>query len=199
MTKKIILGLAILAGTVSYAQQQQAQPAAEETYGLLGQRYAQVGFAYTNINNSQVDSYGTGLVVNAPVSSNIDVSLAYSYQWVESYSEIDGQTLDLAATYYVTEGQFKPFGTVSLGYNWPDIGDELTWGAVAGFEYVVNKQVSFQLAGAYDDNFKKHNEGQWSGIASANFWVTPQVAVSPSVALIEGGSVAGALAVAFKF
>ncbi|WP_404425482.1 hypothetical protein [Nibricoccus sp. IMCC34717] len=197
MTKKIILGLALLAGTVSYAQQQ--QPAAEQTYGLLGQRYAQVGFAYTDVNHSQVDAFGTGLVVNAPVSSNVDVSLAYSYQWVEAHSEIDGQSLDLAGTYYLTEGQFKPFGTLSLGYVWPDLGDELTWGAVAGFEYVVNKQVSFQVAGGYDDNFKKHNQGEWKGIVSANFWVTPQVAVSPSVALLEGGSTATAIAVAFKF
>ncbi|MDX2185340.1 MAG: hypothetical protein SFV32_00265 [Opitutaceae bacterium] len=199
MTKKMILGLAILAGTVSYAQQPQQQPVAEQTYGLLGQRYVQVGFAAVDVNHSSIDTYGAGVAINTPVAPNIDVSLAYAYQWVESDSDTNGQALDLGVTYYLTEGQFKPFGTVTLGYVWPDLGDELTWGAVAGFEYVASKQLSVQVAGAYEDNFKKHNDGDFSAIVSANYWVNEQFAVTPAVSLIERGHVGYALAATFRF
>lgn len=196
MTKKIILGLALVAGSVSYAQN---AAATEEVYGLLGQRYAQAGFAAFDINHSSANVYAAGLVVNSPVTKNIDVSLAYTNAWVEGQSEVNGHALDLGATYFLTEGQFKPFGTVTLGYVWPDLGDELTWSGDAGVEYVFNKNFSAQLFGSYEDNFKKHNEGEFSGTVSANYWVNEKFGAGLATTLLEQGDLRYTATVAFKF
>lgn len=203
MTKKIILALAALAGAVSYAQQTTTAPASVVTGpGLLGQRYVEAGFGFNDVKHSSVDAFATGVSINNPINNNIDINVGYSYQWVEGNSDVNGHALDLSGTYYITEGNLKPFGTVSVGYVWPDLGDELTWGAGAGFEYIFNSKLSGRVFGGYDDSFRNHSssiDGSFHGTAGLNYWVNNQWGVSGDLTWFERGNVGYALSAVFKF
>ncbi len=198
MTKKISFALALIASTSAFAQET-APAAPVQTGGLLGKRYAQLGFSYTDVNHSRIDSYAAIASVNVPVVSNFDVSLSFTEAWAEAHSEIDGQALDLAGTYYLTQGDIKPFITGSLGYVFPDLGDELTWGGELGFEYAVNTKTALVLSGGYADNFKKNNEGAFSGTAALHYWFTDKIGAGAAATWLEEGHTSFAAGVSYRF
>src|SRR4051812_5553725 len=106
-TKNLIsvvsLGLAtLIAGVTAHAQVNTAAP---ESSGLLGKRYVELGFGYADVNHTSFDVYGTGVNVNLPVASNVDVSVEYAYDWVK-HSSVDSNLLDAAVTTYFASGSF---------------------------------------------------------------------------------------------
>ena len=207
MTKKIIAVIALLAAGASgaFAQNSGTQvpnPADTEGSGLLGKRYAALGFVYQDINHSDIDIFGAGAAVNVPVTPNIDVSAVLTHSWVEAHSDINAEALEVSSTYYFKQGQFKPFGTVSLGYSWRDLGatsdDTGTWGVSGGVEYSLNATDSFDVSIGYDDDFNS-GAGVWDGTIAANHWFTKAIAVRFSASLIEEGHRQFALAGIWRF
>lgn len=202
MTKinKLVSVLAVVAASVSaFAQTQPANPANEISNGLLGTRYADVGLGFIDVNHSGTDAFGAGFTVNLPVVSNIDVAVNYSYAWVESYSDIDSHTLSVDGIYYINQGAFKPFGGVSVGYNWNDWDNESIWGAFGGIEFQLNPRVVLTASAGYDANFDDADEGDFNGTVAARYFFTKNVAAAVSVELIEGGHVGYTAGVTLKF
>jgi hypothetical protein len=204
MTKKIIaiIALAAASATSAFAQNSGTQvpnPGATEGSGLLGKRFAALGFVYSDIKKSSVDLFAGGAAVNLPINANIDVGLSATHAWVESRSDIDAQSLDASATYYFSQGVLKPFGTVTLGHSWFENDNAVTWGVSGGVEYAHDAKHSFDASVAYNDDFETGNNSQWSGTLGGNRWFTSAIAARFTVSLIEEGHVQYAIAGIFRF
>lgn len=191
-------GLVVLLSGVTTRAQENVTTA-NESSSLLGKRYVEAGFAFVDVNHTHTDAYGSGLDVNVPVTANIDVNLAYTYSWVEGNSNLHGNLVDAAVTTYFASGNLKPFGSLSLGYDWVRNFDRSVWGVEGGLEYDLNPTWSFTGSVAYDDDFKKGDNSSWTGTGAAHYWVTKDVAITGSIGWIEGGDVAYAISALWKF
>ena len=184
--------------------------------GVLGHRYADLGFQYTDVNHTPWDVWALTSVINNPVTPNIDVSLDYTYSWLKGASANHDNAIDVNGTYYLNYGAFKPFASVSLGYEWTryayDYSDgediynvhsndnRATWGGRVGVEYQVTPQVSVTAQVQYSSDFKRQNDsGSWDGDVTGRYWFTKQVAVYASVAWLEYGDWGYGAGVSYKF
>ncbi len=192
---------ALAVGSAAVAQQTPAaQQPASNSAGLLGQRYASASFAYFDTNNLSIDAFGTGVGVNLPVRSNLDVGFGYARSWIESFSEANVDSIGANATFIYTGDNFKTFSSVSLGYDWGIFDEEATtWGASAGAEFAFGSATALTVSASYDDNFKDGDNGVWSGTAAVNRWLSNRVGVVGAVSLIEGGNIGYSAGVAFRF
>jgi hypothetical protein len=197
-TSKLLAVLAALtAGVSAFAQQ---APQAQSTSGLLGVRYAGASFGYIDVKSGPVDAFAAGAAVNLPVRANLDVGFGYSRGWVESFSEVNVDSLNANATFIHTADTFKTFTSLSLGYAWGPFEDEATiWGARAGAEFVLTPKSSLSVSAGYDDDFKKGDNGLWDGTARANYWVSDRAAVLGTFTWFEGGDVGYTVGTVFRF
>lgn len=193
---------AILAGSAVFAQE---TPSVETTAssGLLGKRYAEAGFAVTDVNHFKREVFGTGLSVNLPVASSLDVGFGYNYAWLEG-GDVDAHLIGASITEFVDVSGvsgLKAFGTASLGYQWIDNDDEETiWGADLGVEYSFNSKLSGSASVGYSDNFHgPSDDGLWDGTVRANYWFTRELAAYGAVSIVEGGDVVYGGGVSLKF
>lgn len=205
-TIKTLVGVvvALAASVVAQAQTAPANPAVVENSGLVGQRLVSLGLGYKDINNSRADSRLADLAVNLPVTSYLDVSVAYGYEWLEANSNVDSHVATVAATGYLTKGAFKPFATLGLGYVWPDspVGrnnDRALYLARAGVEYQVCSKAAIALSGGVTDDFKNNDHASFDGAVTVNYWVTKQVAAIAKVSAIEGGNWSYSIGAGYKF
>lgn len=197
---------ALVAGSAVYAQQAPAVETAASS-GLLGKRYVEAGFAATDVNHTKRDVFGTGVAVNLPVASSLDVGFAYNYAWAEGNSDLNASTLAASVTEFVDVtgvSGLKAFGTLALGYEWLDTpwGDdeETFWGADLGVEYSFNSKLSATASVGYTDNFHgPSDDGVWNGTVTANYWLTEKLAANAALSLVEGGDVVYGVGVALKF
>ncbi len=167
--------------------------------GLIGKRYVDTGFSWVDINNSSVEGMDAGLAVNVPVNANFDVSLGYSYAWLEGAEEL-GHTVNAAVTGYITRGENKPFARLNVGYDWAKFdSDHGIWGAAVGIERAVNSKLSSTLSVGYGDDFGQHRQGAWNVALGATYNVTSKIVVSAEVAYIELGSLGYTAGVAYRF
>lgn len=174
-------------------------PADEAGPGLLGKRAVLAGFAYQDLNHIDVDVFGLGAGVNFPFTSNIDLGATLVHQWVEGNSDADADTLDLQATYYLTQGALKPFGTLSIGQTWFDGDNTTNWGAAAGVEFAVNQRIAVDATVGYSDNFEDGDNSSWSGTVAANYWFTRLFAVRVGATLYEYGHTGLSVAAIWRF
>ena len=167
--------------------------------GLLGKRYVEAGFSWTDINHSSVEAMGTGLDVNVPVNANFDVSLGYGYAWLEG-SEGLGHSANAAVTGYITRDENKPFARLNVGYDWAKYdSDHGFWGAQVGIERAVNTKVSSTFSVGYGDDFGQHRVGAWDVALGGPYDITTKIVLSAEVAYIEGGSIGYSAGVAYRF
>jgi len=192
-----------------------SNPAPDLGSGVLGHRYADVGFAYTDVNHSPWDVWGLTGVINNPVTPNFDVSLDYTYSWVKGWSANHDNSVDVNGIYYLNYGAFKPFAAASLGYEWTRysgyyVGEDTfvpassdnraTFSGRVGVEYQVTPQVSVQAQVQYSSDFKRNNNGEsWDGDVTGRYWFTKQVAVYATVAWLEYGDWGYGAGVSYKF
>lgn len=187
---------ALAAGTSAFAQQ---SPTPTASSGLLGQRYVSAAFGVVDLNRFPVDQFGASVGVNLPLTTTVDLGLGYTHSWLESFSDIDSETLVADLTTYFSSGAIKPFGTVAVGYDWNDVDDSSFWGVRAGFEYDVNSRLSTSVSAGYTDDFNSGDGSQWDGAVRANYWVTRSVAAVATVSLIERGHVGYSLGATIRF
>ncbi len=184
--------------------------------GVLGHRYADAGFQYTDVNHTPFDVWGLTGVINNPVTKNIDVSLDYTYSWVKGWSANHDNSVNVNGIYYLDYGAFKPFAAVSLGYEWTRYSytqyseesaynvqsndDRATWGGRVGVEYQVTPQVSVTAQVEYDSDFKRgNNNDSWDGDVTGRYWFTKQIAAYATVAWLEYGDWGYGAGVTYKF
>jgi hypothetical protein len=196
---KIVSALAAVAVSASVFAQTQPENPNYSSSGLLGQRYVDYGFGLIDVNKSRTDLYGTGLTVNVPVVSNIDIAVNYSYSWVEADHNDNANELSLDAIYYIEAGKVKPFGGVTYGYHWNDWFDDDFVGAFGGLEFQVLPQLVLSGRAGYSAWTDDVDEGAWDGTVEARYFFTKTVAASASVTLFEGGDVGYTAGVTLKF
>lgn len=199
--KKLVSVLAAVAASASVFAQTAPENPADQTAssGLLGHRYAEYGFAFLDSNKSDVDAFAAGLTVNLPVAPSIDVALNYTYSWLEGHSSINAHDLSVDGIYYISAGKLKPFGGLSLGYNWNDGDNTGHWGAFGGLEYELTPQVVLTGTVGYSDEFRGGTDGSFDGTVRANYWFTRTVSAFGAISLFEGGDMAYAVGVTLKF
>jgi len=199
--KKLVCALAAVAAGVSvYAQTAPANPADQtNSSGLLGHRYAEYSFGFVDINKTSTDAFAAGLAINLPVAPSFDVTLDYTYAWREGHSNIHSNDLSATGIYYFNAGKVKPFGGLSLGYDWNRGDDAANWGAVAGVEYELTPQVVLTGSVGYEDDFRSGDNSTWDGTVRANYWFTHDVSVYGAFSLIEGGNLGYAVGLTLKF
>lgn len=178
-----------------------AQDAAPASAGLLGQRYVDTGFSWVDINHSSVEGMSYGLSVNLPVNSNFDVAAYYGYSWTEGAFEI-GHSAGVAVTAYTAYNDYKPFATLSTGYNWMNNdldGDHGVWGVEVGVERTITAKIAATVSVGYDDDFGQHRDGAWDVTLGGTYNITDKLVAEADIALIEGGSIGYGLGVAYRF
>lgn len=192
---------ALAAGATALAQQTPAAAtSSSNSAGLLGQRYAAASFGYFDTNGFDTDAFASGVSVNLPVRSNLDVGFGYSRTWIEGFSDANVDSIGADATFIYTDARFKTFTTLSLGYDWGFFEDERTvWGASAGAEFAVDASTAITVAASYNDDFKTGDNSVWSGTIGANRWLSDRVGLAGAVSLIEGGNIGYTVGVAFRF
>jgi opacity protein-like surface antigen len=141
-TLKFVAAIAVVAGCSSVAS----------AAGLLGQRYAGATFDWALFDNDLVDGvkiddgHGISLTLNQPLSSNVDLSIDYSYLdagarippgegeggyeptsfsspagYLEDGTyvfDIASQVVSFNGTFYMPAGDLKPFISVGAGWLW---------------------------------------------------------------------------------
>ena len=190
---------AVAASASGFAQTAPDNPAAGTSSGLLGHRYAEYNFGFLDVNKSSTDVFGAGLTINLPIAPSFDVSLNYTYAWLEGHRSTDSHDLSATGIYYFNSGKLKPFGGLTLGYNWNDGDSAANWGAIAGVEYEINPQVVLTASVGYTDDFKSGDSSSFDGTVRANYWFTRTVSVYGEFSVIEGGNLGYAAGVTLKF
>ena len=172
-----------------------------ETAGLIGKRYVSAGFGWTDINNSSVEGMGTGVDVNIPFHTNFDLTVGYSYSWLEGAIDL-GHTASLGVTGYITRGENKYYATLSTGYVWASDdfdSDHGIWGARAGIERAVTEKISASFSVGYDDDFGQHRDAVCDVAIGGTYNITSKLVASAEVAYIEYGSVGYSAGLAYRF
>ena len=171
------------------------------TSGLLGKRYVAAGFGWSDINHSTVEGMGAALNLNVPVHTNFDVTLGYGYSWLEGVVGV-GHSAKAALTGYITRGAFKPFASVSTGYEWLENrfdSDHGVWGADVGVECELSRKFAIVASVGYDDDFRNHGEGLWDVTLGGTYNFTDKLVGTAAVAYIEYGTISYNVGVAFRF
>jgi hypothetical protein len=186
---------------VAFAQDTTVSTETTATAGLLGSRYVAAGFGWTDINHSRIDAMSTGLTLNVPVTANVDVSLGYAYSWAEGAIDL-GHAAGATVTGYLVRGQYKPFASASLGYDWSPNSidkDHGIWGADAGVEYALSDKFAVTASTGYTDDFGQHRDSQWDATVGASYNFTAKFVGTASVSYIEGGSFGYNAGIAYRF
>jgi len=192
---KFVAAAALVAGTVSVSS----------AAGLLGQRYVGATFDWVLWDNDELpggdldDGRGLSLTFNQPLSSNVDLSLDYSY--LDAGGTLDlgegdiynfdasSQAVTFNATFYMPAGNVKPFVKAGAGWAWAKIdGDsdnDTIYQIVPGVEIPAGEKATLTLFAAWQDYFD--NESEDDGFFT--FGATAEFALNDKVSLLATGSV----------
>ena len=186
---KFLAAAAIAASTVSVAS----------AAGLLGQRYAAGTFDWVLWDNDELpggdidDGKGISLTLNQPLSSNVDLSVDYSY--LDTGGSVDfgegdiydfdasSQALTFNGTFYMPANGFKPFIKVGAGWAWSkidgDTDNDAVYQIVPGVEIPAGQKASLTLFAAWQDYFDNEDgdDGAWDFGALAEFEVSAKWSV----------------------
>lgn len=198
--KLVAVIAASLLSVAAFAQSANVQTETASA-GLIGKRYVSTGFGWVDYNHSSIEGMGTGLDVNIPFHSNFDLTVGYSYAWLEGAEEL-GHTADVAVTGYIVRGENKFFAGLSTGYVWASEwldSDHGVWGAKAGIERAVNDKISSTFSVGYDDDFGQHRDSAWDVSIGATYNFTAKWVGTAEVSYIEGGSYGYTAGVAYRF
>lgn len=174
--------LALLAIGSALLTNAQTVPSAAPV-GVLGHRYTEINFGAQDIKGINRNVYGLGIEGNTPVSSNLDVGLGYTYNWIGGAFKGHANTLGATATAYTAMNGVKPFVGVGLGYRWEDFGgfdnNYGLWGAAVGVEIPVGA-FSFTPAISYGDDFEStaNSSQQFNYGVDVNYWFSTASAVT---------------------
>lgn len=191
----IALGLAVACALPAFAQDE--TPLAS---GLLGKRYVEASFIVTDTQNMTETGYGLGTAFNMPLGANLDAGASFAHNWAGDDSANEFQDLAAHLTAYQVCGDFRPFATATLGYQWWQTSNDLWYQLEAGSEYLVTERLSLSAQVSWAEFIAADwNGGQWGAGSRANYWLTKNWAASALVAYTEGGTWTYSAGVVFQF
>ena len=181
--KKITFALAAAAAAGAlHAQQTPVVPSAADYPGVLGQSYTDLSFGVQDLRNTSDNALDATLRGNIPVSTNVDLGLGYSYNWIHGHSGNHSHLLATDAKFYAPmENHMKPFIGGLVGYQWartrfdnqfPIISttnDRFVWGVNTGIEMPVGS-VSLTPHVGYIDTMENNSIGHYNYGVEAHHW-----------------------------
>lgn len=182
LTKKMILTAGLFAAGVSFAQ------TSTNSGGLLGQRYAELGFGVQDIKHISPKGYSLSASANTPVVANqLDAGASYDYSWIGGAFRGHANTIGGYATAYKALAGVKPFVSAALGYQWTNVrfvgsDDQALWGLAAGVEIPAGL-VTITPRIAYADDFESSRNSSQALTYSveASHWYNAKTAVFAGV------------------
>jgi hypothetical protein len=167
-------------------------PASGSAYGLLGQNYMGVSFAYTDLDKGPAGVARTwGFVANRPTeAANVDASFKYNYTGMNALG-IEAHTSEFAigATGYIPLSVARPFVEANLGWGFINAGSGNT---TDSFSFLIGTGVEIQLAprfvltpyASYHEFTRlTSNSGTWNYGVKATFRIAQQYSASVAVDL----------------
>lgn len=205
--KTVISTVALLTASTLFAQSDCTYswfPKDSEGMGVIGKRYAEVGFRLQDYQQYSDNSTAFGTAANVPLTKNIDVGMSYSYSTLDyspkGYSPdvaIDSKSHNIGASallYTTIEKNIKPFIALDLGtsfnktsfLNTNHDSNSQWWAVSAGAEFPF-KWASAITGLSYNDDFKRSGfSGQsWTIKTEINTWITPKVGGYVSLAFVR--------------
>lgn len=198
---KTIQSLFALGLTTACALPAFAQDAAPTDSGLLGKRYVEASFIVTDTQHVSETGYGLGASVNMPITSNVDAGVLFTHNWSEGGDKAN-EFQDLAGhvTVYQVCGDFRPFATATLGYQWWATSNDPWYQLDVGSEYLVTERLSVSAQVSWSEFLAGNwNGGEWGAGGRAHYWLTKNLATSATAAYTEGGTWTYRLGVVFQF
>jgi hypothetical protein len=204
--KTFISTVALLTASTLFAQSGSCItfPKGEDGPGVIGKRYAEVGFVSQDFHQYSDVAQGPVVAANVPLAKGLDVGMAYSYSTLNytpmgapSTVVVDSTAHNFginALVYNTIEGGIKPFLSCNLGttaatasylgsdhstnYQW--------WGFSAGAEF-PSKWVSVIASIGYDDDFRGSSDStqNWNAKVEVNTWITSRIGVYVGAAYIR--------------
>lgn len=168
--KSFVLAAALALGAAASASAQSANVAVPDTAdattagGLLGSRYTQIEYNYTDLNGTGPNhAHGFGLTYNQSLTSNLDLSVAYDWARAKYFgARATGQVAEVGATAYTTVQWGRPFATAAIGWDWTKVAsirdDSFQYRVGVGMEFLPAPRLSvtpfanFIRATGYDAN-----------------------------------------------
>jgi len=198
--KTLISAVVLIAASTGFAQSSNTCswfPKGEDGPGVIGKRYADVGFDVEDVQHTSHNAYQTSIGANIPVTQCIDISGGYSYSWFDYKPQHNtdhaiGGSIKL---YKTIEDGVKPFISAGLGYSWFDekldnpwyfnsnrknhhSQDKATWRGSVGAEFPY-KWISVTPTISYDDDFEgttKSSQAFVYGVRTDS-WITPKIGI----------------------
>lgn len=221
-SKFLLLATASVLGLTHVASAQGgAAPAAPASPGLLGQTYVGLDLNYTDMDRTNTDFRGFDLRLNQNVREGLDVFLGYGYGNSENFlgSDLDRNTVDVGARYFVSMGTIKPFIEASAGWVWVDgpLGlddDSFTWSGGAGVEFAVGNKFAVTPFARYKEatnlngdvalffpnapSFRYDDDTFEFGVR-ANYWVTRQWALTAKLVRNDNKDMTYSVGAVYRF
>lgn len=187
LIKKTSLALGLIAAAgVSYAQN------ATTSNGLLGQRFAEIGYVASDLDSTADYGHDASVSVNLPLTTALDVGAGYTYSWLTGGPSLHGSTLFGYANAYTALDGAKPFVGAALGYTWASLpfglsDDDWIWNVSAGIEIPVGAfTIIPKITYADDFNGKIGNSDDvWTYSVQANYWLNAKTSVFGEVARVD--------------
>lgn len=191
----LALGLATVCALPAFSQDE--TPA---NSSLLGKRYVEAAFIVTDTQNMPDTGYGLGTAINAPLTSNLDIGASFTHNWAGSDEANEFQDLAAYITVYQVYGDFRPFATATLGYQWWQTSNDPWYQLEAGSEYLVTERLSLSAQLSWSEFLTGDwHGGQWGVGTRANYWLTKNLATSVTIAYTESGTWTYSIGVLFQF
>jgi hypothetical protein len=167
-------------------------PASGSAYGLLGQNYMGVFFAYSDLDKGPPDVARTwGFIANRPTEvANLDASFKYSYTGMNILgADAHTSEVSVGATAYVPLSVARPFIEVNAGWGFINGG---FGNSTNSFSFLIGTGVEIQLAprfvltpyASYHEFTRlTSNSGSWTYGVKGTFRIAQQFSASLAVDL----------------
>jgi hypothetical protein len=196
-----VLGVTLTAaaqGSAPSGSGMMASPASGSAYGLLGQNYMGVSFAYTDLDKGPPSIARTwGFIANRPSEvANLDASFKYSYTGMNAFGlEARTNEFSIGATAYLPLAVARPFVEGNVGWGFINSGNGNT---ADSFSFLIGTGVEIQLAprfvltpyASYHEFTRlTTNSGVWNYGAKATFRIAKQFSASLAVDLDDDDNI----------
>jgi hypothetical protein len=186
----------------------------EDGQGTIGKRYVDAGLSAESLRHTAHNIGGANLGVNLPLTSLIDISGGYDYNWENIpvynwwYNNNEGYSVEKSnihlhnhrassnITFYnVIENGIRPFVSVGLERNWTDSSGAFGnyaaetrngWNVSAGAEFPY-KWISVTPRVSYQDDFKTSSRSfqAWGVGAEVSAWITHKIGAYVNVTFYD--------------
>jgi len=201
-----VLCLAATAGAQTANTSDNAVPAVETGRGLLGQRYASLGYSYNDLHDSSTDLQALRFEINQPLTRGFDLNLGYTGARTSAFDGIrqTQQSLDANVVAYMSGyGHGRPYLSAGGGWLWLKTGgakdNSFLYQFEAGVEWPATRALSVTPFVRYLDAPSVAVANHWAYGVKANYWLTSRWGLNAVVALDNKVDVTYGAGLSFRF